>query len=53
LKRYLVTGLRVTERREAEASFSPPWRTSTALTFAAPSLSCHQIAIGLAMAMVE
>src|SRR5687768_10597317 len=53
--RYRVTGRRVTERREADASFSPfvAEAALTSCTFAAPILSCHQIAIGLAIAIVE
>lgn len=51
---YLVTGLRATERRDAEAIFSlPDWGIATSLTLALPIFPCHQIAIGLAIAMVE
>jgi hypothetical protein len=49
---YRAIGRLETERLEAEASFSVLC-TSACFTFAAPSLSCHQIAIGLAMAIVE
>ena len=50
---YRVAVLRFTDRLDAEAKVSVSFRASDCLVFAAPSLSCHQIAIGLAMAMVE
>ena len=52
---HRVTGRRVTERRDAEAIFSPAAevRGWDSRVFALPSLLCHQIAIGLAMAIVE
>ena len=50
---YLVTGRRVTERRDADAIFSPISGTSISFTRESPSLPCHQIAIGLAIAIVE
>ena len=53
-ERYLVTGRRVTDRREDDASFSPGvWGARTSLILASPNRFCHQIAIGLAMAIVE
>lgn len=49
---YLAIGLLATERRADEAILSVRF-TSANLIFPAPSLSCHQIAIGLAIAIVE
>src|SRR5690606_32612143 len=56
---YFVTGRRVTERRDADASLSPPPAAEAVERFlssgapASPILFCHQMAIELAMAVVE
>jgi hypothetical protein len=53
---YRVTGRRVTDLREADASFSPFTAGAaepTDFIWTAPSFDCHQIAMGLAIAMVE
>ena len=49
---YLAIGLLETDRLAAEASLSVLFACACR-AFAAPSLSCHQIAIGLAIAIVE
>lgn len=50
---YRVTGRRVTDRRDAEAIFWPFCGAAASSIFAEPILPCHQIAIGLAIAIVE
>ena len=52
-KDYRVTGRRVTERLDDDANFSPFCGARTSFTRESPSFFCHQIAIGLEIAIVE